>query len=70
MYLLAEAEIYYRLLCRASSLRGAQLFATSRTVAHQAPLSMEDRLLLSILQARILEWIAIPSSRGLNIDRF
>ena len=35
-----------------------QLFATLWTVAHQAPLSM------GILQARILEWIAIPSSRG------
>ena len=31
---------------------------TLRTVAHQAPLSM------GILQARILEWIAMPSSRG------
>ena len=29
------------------------------TVAHQAPLSME------ILQARILEWVAIPFSRGI-----
>ena len=28
------------------------------TVAHQAPLSM------GILQARILEWVAMPSSRG------
>ena len=28
------------------------------TVAHQAPLS------LGVLQARILEWVAIPSSRG------
>ena len=27
-------------------------------VAHQAPLSM------GILQARILEWVAMPSSRG------
>ena len=35
-----------------------QLFATSWAVAHQAPLSME------ILQARILEWVAMPSSRG------
>ena len=31
---------------------------TSWTVAHQAPLSM------GILQARILEWVATPSSRG------
>ena len=28
------------------------------TAAHQAPLSME------ILRARILEWVAMPSSRG------
>ena len=34
-----------------------RLFATLWTAAHQAPLSME------ILQARILEWIAMPFSR-------
>ena len=34
-----------------------QLFATLWTVARQAPLSM-------ILQARIWEWVAMPSSRG------
>ena len=33
------------------------LFATLSTVTHQAPLS-------SCLQARILEWVAMPSSRG------
>ena len=33
-----------------------QLFATLWTVTHQAPLSM------GILQARILEWVAMPSS--------
>ena len=33
------------------------LFVTLWSVAHQAPLSMES------LQARILEWIAMPSSR-------
>ena len=32
--------------------------ATPQTVAFQAPLSM------GILQARILEWVAMPSSRG------
>ena len=32
--------------------------ATLWTVAHQAPLSM------GILQARILEWVSMPSSRG------
>ena len=40
-----------------------QLFATSRTVACQAPLSM------GILQARILEWVAMPSSRGWSRPR-
>ena len=35
-----------------------QLFVTPCTVAHQAPLSM------GILQGRILEWVAMPSSRG------
>ena len=34
-----------------------QFFVTLWTVAHQAPLSM------GILQARILEWVAMPSSR-------
>ena len=33
------------------------------TAAHQAPLSM------GILQARILEWVAIPSSRGSSRPR-
>ena len=32
--------------------------ATLWTVAHQAPLSM------GILQVKILEWVAMPSSRG------
>ena len=39
-------------------LSRVQLFATPRTVARQAPLSV------GILQARILEWVAMPSSRG------
>ena len=39
-------------------LSRVQLFATQWTVAHQAPLSV------GILQARILEWVAMPSSRG------
>ena len=38
-------------------------FATPWTVAHQAPLSM------GILQARILEWVAISSSRGSSRTR-
>ena len=36
-------------------------FVTPWTVAHQAPLSMV------ILQAKILEWIAMPSSRGSGV---
>ena len=39
------------------------LFATLWTVAHQALLSM------GILQARILEWVAISSSRGSSWPR-
>ena len=41
----------------AYSLTHVQLFETPWTVAHQAPLST------GILQARILEWVAIPFSR-------
>ena len=33
------------------------------TVAHQAPLSM------GVLQARMLEWVAMPSSRGSSLFR-
>ena len=40
-----------------------QLFASPWTVAHQAPLS------IGILQARILEWVAMPSSRGSSQPR-
>ena len=40
-----------------------QLFVTPWTAAHQAPLSME------ILQAGILEWLAMPSSRGSSQSR-
>ena len=40
------------------SLSRVQLFATPWTVAHQALLSMGS------LQARILEWVAMPSSRA------
>ena len=39
------------------SLSCVWLFATQWTVAHQAPLSMEE--------ARILEWVSIPFSRGI-----
>ena len=39
------------------------LFATLWTAAHQVPLSMK------ILQAVILEWVAMPSSRGSSWNR-
>ena len=44
-------------------LSHVQLFATPWTVAHQAPLSM------GILQARILEWVAMPSCRASSQPR-
>ena len=44
-------------MCCAELLSCVRLFVTPRTVARQAPLSM------GILQARILEWVAMPSSR-------
>ena len=45
-------------MCCAKMLSHVWLFATQWTVARQAALSM------GILQARILEWVAMPSSRG------
>ena len=47
-------------LCCALSLSHVPFFVTPWTVARQAPLSM------GILQARMLEWVAMPSSRGLR----
>ena len=41
----------------------SRLFVVPWTVARQAPLSM------GILQARILEWVAIPFSRGSSRPR-
>ena len=51
------------MLCCAKSLSHVWPFATLWTVAHQALLSM------GILQARILEWVAMPSSRGSSQPR-
>ena len=56
-----EIDHHCAVLC--SVISHAQLFVTPWTVAHQAPLSTE------ILQARILEWVAIPSSRGSSQPR-
>ena len=51
------------MLCCAESLSPVRLFATPWTVALQASLSM------GILQARIPEWVAMPSSRGSSQPR-
>ena len=48
---------------RAQSLSPVHPFVTPWTVAHQAPLSM------GILQPRIPEWVAMPSSRGSSQPR-
>ena len=45
-------------MCCTWSLNHVRLFVTPWTVACQDPLSM------GILRARILEWVAMPSSRG------
>ena len=50
-------------LCCAESLSPVWLFSTLWTIAYKAPLSM------GILQARILEWVAMPSSRGSSQPR-
>ena len=49
--------------CMLSHFSRVQLFATPWTAACQAPLFM------GILQARILEWVAMPSSRGSSQPR-
>ena len=46
-------------VCVYKSLSHALLFVTKLTVARQAPLCIR------ILQARILEWVAMPSSGDL-----
>ena len=48
----------FNIIVIVQSLSRVQLFATPSTAVHQAPLCM------GILQARIPEWVAMPSSRG------
>ena len=50
-------RLYAALWC-AQLLGCVQPCASPWTIAHQAPLSME------LLQARIVQWVAIPSSAG------
>ena len=49
--------------CMLSCFSCVQLFAPSQIVAHLAS------LLMGILQARILEWVAMPSSKGSSQPR-
>ena len=51
------------ILRRSAFFSCVQFVATLQTVAHQAPLSV------GIRQARILEWVATPSSRGSSQPR-
>ena len=58
---LGEEVLFYRVWISSTlflpwSLSRVRLFATPRTVAHQAPLSM------SILEARILGWVAMHAA--------
>ena len=56
----AIVTLLYIVLYYVWSFNHVWLFETPWTVAHQAPLSMR------ILQVRILEWVAMPSSRGFS----
>ena len=56
MFVENDIKKRYAMLCLVA--QSGLTLATSWTIAHQAPLSM------GILQARILEWVAMPSSRG------
>ena len=62
----AEKLKEYRMnicMCMLSCFSCVWLFSTPWTVACQVPLSM------GILQSRILEWVAMPSSRGSSQPR-
>ena len=59
---LSQANTFWIHVCALSCCH-VQLFATPWTVANQASLSM------GILQARILEGVAMPSSRGSSQPR-
>ena len=56
-------SIPQHLCCVLTRFSYVWLFETPWTVAYQAPLSM------GILQARMLEWVAMPSSRGSSLPR-
>ena len=58
IYICTYIYVYICMYICVISLSVMSNSVTPWTVAHQAPLSM------GILQARILEWVAMPSSRG------
>ena len=58
-----EPLYYMQCACVLRCFGHVQVFVTSWTVARLASLSM------GILQARILEWVAMPSSRGSSQPR-
>ena len=53
-----KLSVLFYVCLKGKSLSCVRLFATPWTVAHQASLS------IGILQARIVEWVAMPFSRG------
>ena len=57
------SKLTFFVCCVLSRFSRVRLFAALWTVAHQAPLSM------GMLQARMLEWVAMPSSRGSSHPR-
>ena len=59
-FLLLSTGLY--MFC-AQSPSCVQLFVAQWTIAHQTPLS------LAFFRARILEWVAMPSSRGCSRPR-
>ena len=58
-----KAPLVQALSSTVKSLSCVRLFATTWTVAYQAPLSM------GFLQEKIQEWVAMPSSRGSSQPR-
>ena len=58
-----DSAIHTPVSCAVVSLPVILTLATPWTVSHQVPLS------LGILQARILEWVAMPSWRGFSQPR-
>ena len=61
--LLSDLPLAFTHACVPSRFSHVQLFAAPWTVGRQAPLSM------GILQAKILEWVAVASSRGSSWPR-